>query len=102
MSSALPWTVSILSSPNSSITLFKNFNLLFNESNNVICKCGNIIFIGIPGKPAPVPTSIIFFDWFISKILTTNKLSIKCLIITSSYSVIDVKFITLFVSINIS
>ena len=34
------------------------FNFLFTESIKVILNCGLENFRGIPGKPAPVPTSI--------------------------------------------
>ena len=54
----------------------------------------------IPGKPAPVPTSIILIVSLKSIILAIEMLSIKCFIITSFGSVILVKFITLFFSIN--
>ena len=79
-----------------SITVFKNLILLFKESSNTIFRWGKAIFNGIPGKPAPVPISITFCTLFMSIAFTIDILSTKCFSLTSSYSVIPVKFITLF------
>ena len=57
-SSARECTAVISSSPNLDITSFKKIILLFKESSRVIFLLLSAIFIGMPGKPAPVPISI--------------------------------------------
>ena len=49
-------------SPSSEITFSRNVILLFRESRSVSFISGHAILSGIPGKPAPVPTSIIEMD----------------------------------------
>ena len=97
-SSALPCKFSTLSSSIFSFTSFKKFILLLIESNNVNFVLFLNIASGIPGNPAPVPTSItlsLFFIYF--KIV---KESTKCFDIISLSSVIAVKFIFSFHSSN--
>ena len=102
-SSARPCTADISFKFNASITSCRNLIRLFRESNNVTCRFGNAIFNGIPGNPAPVPTSIILYGFSHSFTYPASaRLSIKCFRITSSRSVIAVRFITLFFSISIS
>ena len=64
--------------PNFSITSFIKLIRLFKESNRTIFICGNAIFNGIPGKPAPVPKSKTFIPSSISTAYTNDKLSRKC------------------------
>ena len=49
--------------------------------------------IGRPGNPAPVPTSITVLAFFTASDLKAFIQSIKCFLITSSSSVIAVRFI---------
>ena len=60
------------------------------------------IFKGIPGNPAPVPMSITETSFLRSYTLIRERLSRKCFSMTSSNSVIAVRFITLFFSTSIS
>ena len=72
---------------------------LLSESINVKCTSPFIIANGIPGNPAPVPTSITLPPFNLIY-FPKAMLSIKCLFTTSCSYVIAVRFITLFVSIN--
>ena len=56
-SSALPW-ISSASIPSELHTSYRKPSLLARLSKSVSLISGRISFMGIPGKPAPVPTSI--------------------------------------------
>jgi len=74
------------------------YELVNKESNNNISVSGLRIFIGNPGNPAPVPISATFA--FIEISFATVNESTKCFKIISSGSIIAVKFIFSFHSIN--
>ena len=64
-SSALPCTHTAFAISFLFKTSCKNKILLFNESNKVSFISSLTIFTGIPGNPAPVPTSMIELSLFI-------------------------------------
>ena len=70
-------------------------------SSRVNFMLGSPIFRGTPGKPAPQPTSMTVFPWK-SAIFRRAKQSAKCSFATACGSVMAVRFITLFFSINAS
>ena len=72
------------------------------KSSKTMFNCGNAIFNGIPGNPAPVPISITVLILEKSHTFTDARLSRKCFATTSSYSVMAVRFMTLFHSTSIS
>ena len=100
-SSALMCTTSAFKE-SSSITLCTNFNRLPVESIRVMFMSGLAIKITTPGKPAPVPTSIIFAPFFISTSFKRDRQSAKCFETISLGSVMAVRFMVLFVSTSIS
>ena len=61
----------------------RKFTLFFRESRRQASRCGNAIFNGIPGNPAPVPISMIVFTFVISTAFTQDRLSRKCFVNTS-------------------
>ena len=73
------------------ISSSKNFILLFKLSTSVISFSGASIFIGIPGKPAPVPMSIIF--WLFCRCFSIVAESMKCFWMISSGFVMAVRLI---------
>ena len=80
ISSALPCIAVTFSNPSLSITSFKKLIRLFRESINVISRFGNAIFNGSPGKPAPVPRSMIlkFCSARVGMTRIRERLSRKC------------------------
>ena len=78
------------------MTSSKNLILLLSESKRVKSVSGYIIFNGMPGKPAPVPISTTLSVFLKEYTQFTARLSTKCLITTSLYSVIPVRFINSF------
>src|SRR5699024_491287 len=82
-SSARPWTAFISSRSRRRKVSSRKFTLFFRESRRQASRCGNAIFRGTPGNPAPVPTSIILLTFFISKAFTQDRLSRKCFTRTS-------------------
>ena len=61
-------------------------------SRSVTFKSGRRIFIGSPGKPAPVPTSMTLAPSGSFRYFKTSMLSKKCFTATSRGAVIEVRF----------
>lgn len=91
-SSARACTVSA-ASPSAPSTSCKNKRRLLRLSSRVSLISGRTIKRGIPGKPAPVPTSINDASCGISTNLRGERLSRKCLTATSSGCVMAVRLI---------
>ena len=98
-SSARAWTQVTRCRPISSQTCCRKAMRLPRLSSSVKSKSGSKIRRGIPGKPAPVPTSTTRLPRK-SVMFSSAAQSSRCSLATSSGSVMAVRFITLLVSSN--